>query len=185
MQGTLEKETSATDKHRPLFPLRDIWPKILTLVKKLLVETGEFALAESVDSLQVYDRCRCGVKDCGTVYTQPRPAGKFGQIKDSGHLKEKLEMRPFKVKVLDSATAHEQLRDVLTHRIFVTDASKDFVEAAAIEESSMIDTKNAPNDAALLADQISKAFGEVVLTSKKPFLLYWKDRREPTLKLIY
>jgi hypothetical protein len=104
--------------------------------------------------------------------------------KDLQHLKKELEMRRFKVKVLEPGTTLDRLIDILAHRIFVADDPKDFVEAAAIEEFSIIDTKTFPKDSSVLADQISQAFVDLELTSKQPFLLYWKDQREPTLKLI-
>ena len=63
---------------QPLFPLRQIWPDVIALLKSLLTEAGEIELAATVEGLEVYDRCRCGSDHCATVYTKPRPSGGFG-----------------------------------------------------------------------------------------------------------
>jgi hypothetical protein len=62
----------------PLFSLREIWPDVVERLKTLLTEDGRLELAASVEGLQVYDRCRCGVEYCATVYTKPRPSGGYG-----------------------------------------------------------------------------------------------------------
>ena len=59
----------------PLFPLRQIWPDVVERIKRLLSADGELELAATVEGLEVFDRCRCGVDYCVTVYTQPRPNG--------------------------------------------------------------------------------------------------------------
>jgi hypothetical protein len=63
---------------QPLFPLREIWPAVIERLKNLLLDAGELSHAATMDDLQVYDRCRCGADDCATVYTQPRPEGRYG-----------------------------------------------------------------------------------------------------------
>ena len=62
----------------PLFPLRQIWPEVVELLTKLLADAGEESLASTVAELVVFDRCQCGMDDCATVYTRPRPRGPFG-----------------------------------------------------------------------------------------------------------
>jgi len=63
----------------PLFPLRQIWPEVLANLERLLAESGESKLAASVNSLMVFDRCRCGSDSCSSVYTKPRPTGGWGK----------------------------------------------------------------------------------------------------------
>lgn len=54
-----------------LFPLREIWPDVVAQLRILLTDAGEPELAATVETLEVFDRCRCGADFCGTVYTQP------------------------------------------------------------------------------------------------------------------
>jgi hypothetical protein len=63
---------------QPLVSLRDIWPEVVERLRNLLTESGELDLAASVDSMHVYDRCRCGADHCATVYTRPRPSDRYG-----------------------------------------------------------------------------------------------------------
>jgi hypothetical protein len=63
---------------RPLFPLRQIWPDVVDQLQALLIAKGETALAATVQSLEVYDRCRCGADHCATVYVEPPPEGAYG-----------------------------------------------------------------------------------------------------------
>lgn len=62
----------------PLFPLSQIWPDFPSKLKDLLTRKGEHHLASTVDTLWVYDRCRCGADHCATAYTQPKPKRGFG-----------------------------------------------------------------------------------------------------------
>jgi len=62
----------------PLFPLRQIWPEVLANLERLLAESGESKLAASVNTLMVFDRCRCGADYCSSVYTKPRPSDGWG-----------------------------------------------------------------------------------------------------------
>lgn len=57
----------------PLFRLSQIWPDFGPKLKDLLIRADEHHLASTVDTLCVYDRCRCGADHCATVYTQPEP----------------------------------------------------------------------------------------------------------------
>jgi hypothetical protein len=62
----------------PLLPLRQIWPDVIDRLKNLLTEAGESELAATLEGLEAHDRCRCGADYCATVYTKPRPSGRFG-----------------------------------------------------------------------------------------------------------
>lgn len=53
-------------------------PKFASELTGLLVAHGEDRLAETVDALNVIDRCRCGDDFCATMYTSPRPSGAWG-----------------------------------------------------------------------------------------------------------
>lgn len=44
-------------------------PNLAKELETGLREIGETALASSVSSLEIVDRCRCGDKGCGTFYT--------------------------------------------------------------------------------------------------------------------
>jgi len=63
----------------PLFPLRQIWPEALANLERLLAESGESKLAASVNTLMVFDRCRCGADYCSSVYTKPKPSDGWGK----------------------------------------------------------------------------------------------------------
>ena len=75
--GFIERPERAINT-TPLFPLGEILPDVVERLKLLLTEDGKLELAASVEGLQVYDRCRCGVDYCATVYTKPRPGGGYG-----------------------------------------------------------------------------------------------------------
>ena len=73
-EGPNAPEVEGEDPKRPinttpLFPLRTIWPDVLDYLQMLLIQAGEHQLAATVDTLQVYDRCRCGAD----LHVQPRP----------------------------------------------------------------------------------------------------------------
>jgi len=63
----------------PLFPLRQIWPGVLANLERLLADSWESKLAPSVNSLMVFDRCRCGADYCSSAHTKPRPSGGWGE----------------------------------------------------------------------------------------------------------
>lgn len=49
--------------------LHDVAPELEAELIELLVEAGEFALAEGVKDLAIYDRCRCDDSFCSSFYT--------------------------------------------------------------------------------------------------------------------
>ena len=53
----------------PLFQLSRALPEFAAETRRILVRCDEAALADQVDELWIYDRCRCGMKECATVYT--------------------------------------------------------------------------------------------------------------------
>jgi hypothetical protein len=62
----------------PLFLLREIWPDVVAQLKVLLTDARQPELAATVETLKVFDRCRCGADFCATVYTKPEPSGGYG-----------------------------------------------------------------------------------------------------------
>ena len=74
---------------------------------------------------------------------------------------------------------------ILIHRVFVTGRATEFVYDAPVEEFSLIDAKRAAKDPKVVAGQISRAFVDLELRTKEPFLLILKGNRKPILKLIY
>ena len=114
----------------PLFPLRQIWPDVIALLKSLLTEAGEIELAATVDGLEVYDRCRCGADYCATVYTKPRPSGSFGP----GHrgiafLNADANDLDAQLRVADTSTApttkYETILDVVNGEIHCIEILED------------------------------------------------------------
>jgi hypothetical protein len=53
-------------------------PALASEIATLLVEAGESELAAQVPRLRIVDRCRCGDHCCATMYTEPKPAGRYG-----------------------------------------------------------------------------------------------------------
>src|ERR1035437_1091830 len=53
----------------PLFQLSRALPEFAAETRRMLLRCEEAALADQVDNLWIYDRCRCGSEDCATVYT--------------------------------------------------------------------------------------------------------------------
>ena len=49
--------------------LIEILPNIAKELEDVLFDMGEYKLAQTVDDLEVVDRCRCGDETCGTFYT--------------------------------------------------------------------------------------------------------------------
>jgi hypothetical protein len=69
--------------------------------------------------------------------------------------------------------------------VFVTCRAAEFVYDAPVEEFSLIDAKRAAKDPKVVAGQISRAFVDLELRTKEPFLLILNGNRKPVLKLIY
>ena len=70
-------------------------------------------------------------------------------------LENPLKSRNFWVHMI-SAVAADQQMDLLTHRVLITEHSKDFLEAAVIHEFGIIDTALATKEPEKLADIISR-----------------------------
>ena len=58
--------------------IRDFLPELCAELKKLLIKANQIQLAESVDSLEIIEKCDCGVKSCASFYTASKPDGGFG-----------------------------------------------------------------------------------------------------------
>jgi hypothetical protein len=74
----------------PLFRLSTTLPEFTAETRRVLLRCGETALADQLDELWIYDRCRCGGKECATVCTsaetvhQPGYRGVGGDFTDTG-----------------------------------------------------------------------------------------------------
>ena len=49
--------------------LHDVAPELEVELTRLLIDVGEFALAEQIKALAIHDRCRCGDSFCSSFYT--------------------------------------------------------------------------------------------------------------------
>jgi len=58
--------------------LREVFPELTAELESLLKLKSENALASQVASLSIVDRCHCGDDFCATIYTVPRPKGRWG-----------------------------------------------------------------------------------------------------------
>jgi hypothetical protein len=58
--------------------LIDILPQLARELELLLKKQGELDLAAQVSTLNIIDRCRCGDDFCSSLYTQPKPEGRYG-----------------------------------------------------------------------------------------------------------
>ena len=56
----------------------EAFPDLSAELQQLLARKGERVLADSVSTLQIADRCRCGDDFCASIYTKPKPAGRYG-----------------------------------------------------------------------------------------------------------
>ena len=67
-------------------------PEFAAETRRMLVRCDEAALADQVDELWIYDRCRCGMEECATVYTAaetvpgPGQRGVGGGFEDTGYV---------------------------------------------------------------------------------------------------
>ena len=62
----------------PLFQLIHALPEFAAETRRMLVRCDEAALADQVDELWIYDRCRCGMEECATVYTAAETVQRSG-----------------------------------------------------------------------------------------------------------
>ena len=119
---------------------------------------------------------------------QPRWALSRGVLvldADFHFLKEELIKKRFKVQLIEEGAGKEERFQILIHRVFVTSRAAEFVYDAPVEEFSLIDAKRAAKDPKVVAGQISRAFVDLELRTKEPFLLILNGNRKPVLKLIY
>jgi hypothetical protein len=58
--------------------LPEAFPELAAELESLLKTKGENALATQVTSLRIIDRCQCGDEFCATLYTIPKPKGRWG-----------------------------------------------------------------------------------------------------------
>jgi hypothetical protein len=76
----------------PLFQLSRALPEFAAETRRMLLRCDEGALADQVDDLWIYDRCRCGTEDCATVHTAAETApgpgrrGVGGGFEDIGYV---------------------------------------------------------------------------------------------------
>src|ERR1039457_2570276 len=63
----------------PLFQLSRALPEFAAETRRMLLRCDETALANQVDELWIYDRCRCGMEECATVYTAAETVPAPGQ----------------------------------------------------------------------------------------------------------
>jgi hypothetical protein len=56
----------------------EIFPELFTELQELLQHKGEAKLAAQIPELRLVDRCRCGDDFCATIYTQAKPAKRYG-----------------------------------------------------------------------------------------------------------
>ena len=49
--------------------LYDVAPELAAELERLLIEAGEFALANRIDDLAIHDLCRCSDSFCSIFYT--------------------------------------------------------------------------------------------------------------------
>src|ERR1022692_2448986 len=75
----------------PLFQLSRALPEFAAETRRMLLRCDEAALADQVDELWIYDRCRCGMEECATVYTAAETdnqssRGVGGGFEDTGYV---------------------------------------------------------------------------------------------------
>src|ERR1035441_583356 len=63
----------------PPFQLSRALPEFAAETRRMLLRCDETALANQVDELWIYDRCRCGMEECATVYTAAEAVPGTGQ----------------------------------------------------------------------------------------------------------
>jgi hypothetical protein len=69
----MEKQT----ENLPLL-IKAVMPEWAGELSALLIDSGNPKLGKQNSSLQVVDRCRCGVSNCSTIHTAPKPDGSYG-----------------------------------------------------------------------------------------------------------
>lgn len=61
----------------------ELSPELGRLLHAALVADDRIDLADSVEELEAYEPCGCGVRACTSFYTGPRPDGSWGQDHDN------------------------------------------------------------------------------------------------------
>jgi hypothetical protein len=61
------------------FSLESHFPELAAELARLLRQSGEKELSETVSGLTVVERCRCGDDFCATMYTVPPPRDSWGR----------------------------------------------------------------------------------------------------------
>ncbi len=93
-------------------------------------EASRWKLAETVGTLRLIDRCRCGDSFCATFYTMPKPTGPFplGSTTiplDSAEGMIKVDVSPDKeimvVEVIDRDDIRSRLEELLPLRTPLSD----------------------------------------------------------------
>jgi hypothetical protein len=85
-------------------------------------------------------------------------------------LERRLQLRNFKVFLISADPTDEEMANLLTHRVLVTEDSEELLEPAVVHEFCIIDTEHATKDAEKLADLISRAWLEGSLRARQPYL---------------
>lgn len=104
----------------------DALPAVAVELRNGLLTLGEDALAASVESLRLLDRCRCGDSFCGTFYTAPPPQGAYGPTHrnielDSDHgmiILDVVDERIACVEILYWDEVRDRLAELLPRRIW-------------------------------------------------------------------
>lgn len=74
------------------FSFSEAFPALAVEFTDLLLKEGLVELANEVQTLKVYDRCRCGEKRCATFYFAPKPEGAWGNNLETVQLESESEM---------------------------------------------------------------------------------------------
>ena len=61
------------------FSLERQFPELAADLTRLLRQSGEEELADTVSELTIMERCRCGDDFCSTMYTVPPPRDSWGR----------------------------------------------------------------------------------------------------------
>ena len=56
----------------------EVFPDLCTELQELLQRKGNAKLAIRIPELELVDQCRCGDDFCATIYTQTKPAKRYG-----------------------------------------------------------------------------------------------------------
>jgi hypothetical protein len=85
-------------------------------------------------------------------------------------LERALQLRNFKVFTVSANPTDEQMANLLTHRVLVTENSEDLMEPAVVHEFCVIDTGHATKNPETVADIISREWLAGSLRARQPYL---------------